>query len=375
MNFDFSEEQEDIRRQARRFLTEQREHRRTVLEGDAPYDLAAWQAVVEMGWPAAAIAEEHGGLGLGYLELCVLAEEFGSTLVAVPFVSSVLHATEAIKLANDEPQASEWLPKLAAGELIATLAFAEGQPGHSGSDRPLARVEEGYLTGCKTPVADGLAANLAVVSACSAEDGDGFGWWLVRLDQPAVSRRPDSAVDRLRKHATLQFEGARATRLGQPGNGQAMATRLMNVSAVLTAFEQLGGAEAALAMAIDYSKMRQAFGRIIGCYQALKHRLADVYVKNQLARSHAYYGAWALVHDAPELPLAAAGARLAAIDAFGFAAEENIEVHGGIGFTWESDCQLFYRRARLLAATLGGRQRWSRQLVSALASQSNAPSH
>jgi acyl-CoA dehydrogenase len=255
------------------------------------------------------------------------------------------------------------------------LACAEGQPGHSGSDRPLARVEEGYLTGCKTPVADGLAANLAVVSACSAEDGDGFGWWLVRLDQPAVSRRPDSAVDRLRKHATLQFEGARATRLGRPGNGQAMATRLMNVSAVLTAFEQLGGAEAALAMAIDYSKMRQAFGRIIGGYQALKHRLADIYVKNQLARSHAYYGAWALVHDAPELPLAAAGARLAAIDAFGFAAEENIEVHGGIGFTWESDCQLFYRRARLLAATLGGRQRWSRQLVSALTSQSNAPSH
>jgi len=373
MNFDFSEEQEEIRRQAKRFLGEQRETLRHVLEGEASHDPRAWQAVVEMGWPAAAIAEEHGGLGLGYLELCVLAEEFGASLVPVPFVSSVLQASEAIKLAEDAEQGAEWLPRLASGELIATLAFAEGQVGRSWADRPLARVEDGRLSGCKTPVADGLAADLAIVSAVSAEDGEGFGWWLVPL--AGVRREAEDAVDRVRKHASLHFEGAAAIRLGQPGQGAAMARRLLDVCAVLTAFEQLGGAEAALAMAIDYSKTRQAFGRTIASYQALKHKMADIYVKNQLARSHAYFGAWALAHQAPELPLAAAGARLAGIDAFGFAAEENLEIHGGIGFTWESDCQLFYRRARLLAASLGGRQRWSRQLVAALASQVSDQSH
>ncbi|ROM33932.1 hypothetical protein BK648_24540 [Pseudomonas poae] len=375
MNFDFSEEQEEIRRQARRFLAERREQLRDVLDGEASYDVSAWQAVVDMGWPAAAIAEEQGGLGLGYLELCVLAEEFGGALVPVPFVSSVLQATEAIKLADDTAQANEWLPRLANGELIGTLAFSEGQAGRSWSDRPQAIVEQGRLSGCKTPVADGLAANLAVVSAVAAEDGDSFGWWLVSLEQPGVSRSADDAVDRVRKHATLQFDRAEAIRLGKPGSGADMARQLMNVTAVLTAFEQLGGAEAALAMAIDYSKTRQAFGRTIGGYQALKHKMADIYVKNQLARSHAYFGAWALAHQAPQLPLAAAGARLAAIDAFNFAAEENVEVHGGIGFTWESDCQLLYRRARLLAVSLGGRQRWARQLVAQLAQQPDVLSH
>lgn len=375
MNFDFSEEQEEIRRQARRFLAERREQLRGVLEGDASYDRSAWQAVVDMGWPAAAIAEDQGGLGLGYLELCVLAEEFGGALVPVPFVSSVLQATEAIKLADDTAQANEWLPRLAAGELIGTLAFSEGQAGRSWSDRPSARVEQGCLTGIKTPVADGLAADIAVVSAVAEEDGEGFGWWLVSLNQVGVNRTADDAVDRVRKHATLRFEGAHTTRLGKPGAGAEIAKRLLNVCAVLTAFEQLGGAEAALTMAIDYSKTRQAFGRTIASYQALKHKMADIYVKNQLARSHAYFGAWALAHQAPELPLAAAGARLAGIEAFNFAAEENLEVHGGIGFTWESDCQLFYRRARLLAANLGGRQRWARQLVAELAKQPDAASH
>ncbi len=375
MNFDFSEEQEEIRRQAKRFLAECREQARAVLDGEDSHDRSAWQAVVEMGWPAAAIAEEHGGLGLSYLELCVLAEEFGAALVPVPFVSSVLQATEAIKLADDAAQSAEWLPRLAAGELIGTLAFSEGHAGHSWCDRPQARVEHGRLTGCKTPVADGMAADLVVVSAVSSEDGEGFGWWLVPLNQTGVSRVGDDAVDRLRKHATLTFDGAEAFRLGAPGAGQTLAAKLMNITAVLTAFEQLGGAEAALAMAIDYSKTRRAFSRSIGSYQALKHKMADMYVKNQLARSHAYFGAWALAHQAAELPLAAAGARLAAIDAFNFAAEENLEVHGGIGFTWESDCQLFYRRARLLAANLGGRQRWSRQLIAALVRQPHATSH
>ncbi|MFY0729700.1 acyl-CoA dehydrogenase family protein [Pseudomonas sp. NFX15] len=373
MNFDFSDEQEEIRRQAQRFLTENRGARRAVLDGELTHDAKLWGAIVEMGWTATAIAEEFGGLGLGYLELCVLAEEFGATLLPVPFMSSVLQASEAIKLADDAVQAGEWLPLLAAGELVATVAFAEGQAGKSWSDRPLAKVVDGRLTGIKIPVADGLMADIAVVSACSKEDGDGFGWWLVRLAQAGVSRQPDLAIDRLRKHARIEFADATAIRLGAPGTGADMARRLMNVVAVLTAFEQLGGAEAALAMAVDYTRTRHAFGRVVASYQAVKHRLADVYVKNQLARSHAYFGAWALSHQSNELSLAAAGARLAAIEAFNFAAEECVELHGGIGFTWEGDAQLFYRRARLLAANIGGRPRWSRQLIEALV-DNQAPS-
>lgn len=363
MNFDFSEEQHAIRDQAKRFLGDRRESLRAVLESDIPFDRESWSAIVEMGWPAAAIAEEHGGLGLGYLELCVLAEEFGASLVPVPFVSSVLQATEALKLAG----ATGWLPQLAAGELVATLAFAEEGAGQSWTERPRARVQNGCLSGVKAPIADGLAADIAVVSAVSDEDGEGFGWYLVPLSAAGVKREAHDAVDRLRKHSTLRFERAEAIRIGAPGQGAELAAKLQDICAVLTAFEQLGGAEAALVMAIDYSKTRQAFGRTVASYQALKHKMADMYVKNQLARSHAYFGAWALSHGAPQLPLAAAGARLAAIDAFGFSAEENLEVHGGIGFTWESDCQLFYRRARLLAASLGGRQRWSSKLVAALA--------
>ncbi|MDF3842957.1 acyl-CoA/acyl-ACP dehydrogenase [Pseudomonas citronellolis] len=369
MNFDFSEEQEEIRRQARRFLSENRESRRRVVDGEALYDRGLWQAIVDMGWTATAIAEEHGGIGLGYLELCVLAEEFGSSLLPVPFVSSVLQASEAIKLAEDPERAAEWLPRLAAGEVIATVAFAEEGAGKSWSDLPQVQVVGGRLTGCKVPVADGLVADVAVVSARAPEDGDGFGWFLVRLAQPGVERLAEVAVDRLRKHARLTFDNAEAIRLGQPGAGREMALRLMDVAAVLGAFEQLGGAEAALAIAVEYTLTRQVFGRVVASYQAVKHKLADIYVKNQLARSHAYFGAWALSHQAQELPLAAAGARLAASDAFNFAAEESVELHGGIGFTWESDCQLFYRRARLLAASLGGRQRWSRRLVGELARQ------
>ena len=148
--------------------------------------------------------------------------------------------------------------------------------------------------------------------------------------------------------------------------------RFLASSAILLAFEGIGGADTALDMAVAYAKERVAFGRKIGGYQAVKHRCADMYIKNQLARSHAYYGAWALLTDAPELAQAAAGARVSAIEAFQFAAEENVQLHGGIGFTWESDCQFFYRRARLLALMLGSKTHWADRLIRAL-EQRNAP--
>jgi acyl-CoA dehydrogenase len=362
MNFDFSEEQEELRRQARRLLAGGLAAARATLSGGPARDQPLWTQVVEMGWPAAAIPEEHGGLGLGPLELCVLAEELGRTLAPVPFVTSVLHATEALKLCVGDAQAATLLPQLAGGELVATVAFADS----GWNALPSARVEGGRLSGYKALVADGALAGVAIVSARAFEDGDGFGWWIVNLRAEGVRVEGAPAIDAVRQYAGVTFDGAPAARLGQPGQGAALADRLLDIVAVYDAFEQLGGAEAVMAISLDYVKTRQAFGRVVGGYQAVKHKLADMYVKIQLARSHAYYGAWAVLNDAPELPLCAAGARLAATDAFTFAAEESVELHGGIGFTWESDCQLYYRRARLLAAALGGRATWSSRLAKAM---------
>lgn len=363
MNFEFSAEQSALREQAARLFSSGRAQARALLESDAAYDRDLWTQAVDMGLIGAAIPEGNGGLGLGALELCVVAEEIGRSLAPVPYASSVLYATEALKLAGG---ADASLRELASGKIIAALALTE----NSGSwdAVPQATVENGKLSGIKTPVADAMAADIAIVSARSAEDGSGYGWWIVPLDAAGVTRHPLTAIDRVRKHARIEFKNVAIQRLGQPGQGAALAERLMDIGAVLTAFEQLGGAEAALAMSLEYVKQRKAFGTVVGAYQAVKHRLADMYVRIQLARGHCYYGAWALSTNAPELPRAAAGARLASTSAYNFAAEEGVELHGGIGFTWEHDMSLHYRRARLLGLGLGNQARWSDRLVAQLAS-------
>ena len=189
---------------------------------------------------------------------------------------------------------------------------------------------------------------------------------LVDLAGPGVQRRRLETLDPTRKQAELIFDGARAELLGGRGEGARQLDILHNGAAVLMAFEQIGGAEAALYMARDFALERQAFGRQIGSYQAIKHKLADAYIKIELARSNAYYGAMMLASKGADLPLAAAAARVAAIDAYEYASKENIQTHGGIGFTWQADPQLFYRRSRLQALTLGGATAWRGRLVSAL---------
>jgi alkylation response protein AidB-like acyl-CoA dehydrogenase len=362
VDFDFSPEQQSLRDQIRRLFADGPARARKLIGADAGHDAGLWSQAIGMGLTAAAVPEQYGGLGLGALELCVAAEEAGRSLAPVPLSSSVFYATEALKLAG-EAVAAEWLPRLAEGTAFATVAFTEGRGTWDAA--PAAHVRSGRLFGIKTPVAD-PGADIAIVSAASPKDGEGYGWWLVELRGEGVTQRPIETLDCLRQHRLCQFAGAPVRRLGEPGEGALLATRLLDAAAVLTAFEQLGGAEALLETCIEYAKTRRAFGSVIGVNQAVKHRLADLYTKVQLARGHCYYGAWALSSASPELPLAAAGARLAATDAFSFAAEEAIELHGGIGFTWESDCHLYYRRARALALSLGNRRRWADRLVSAL---------
>jgi alkylation response protein AidB-like acyl-CoA dehydrogenase len=199
-----------------------------------------------------------------------------------------------------------------------------------------------------------------------AKDGAGLSLVLVDLNQSGVTRTTLKTVDPTRGHAKLEFKGAKAERLGALGQGWALAEAVLDRAATLIAFEQIGGSHACLEMATEYAKSRYAFSRPIGSFQAIKHKLADMYVALEVARSNAYYGAWALSTEAAELPFAAAAARAAASDAYYLCAKENIQTHGGMGFTWEVDCHLFYRRAKLLALQAGSPAVWKEKLVKRL---------
>jgi alkylation response protein AidB-like acyl-CoA dehydrogenase len=362
MNFDFSDDQKMLRDQARKFLDEKSNRKivRDVLDNAAKsYDATLWKGVAEQGWLGVAIPEEHGGLGLGGLELCVLAEEVGRAVAPIPFSSTIYFFAEGIRASGSAAQKKALLPKVAAGELIGAFAISEG-PGAPSPSSIEATFDGSKLSGVKIPVTDGDIATHAVVLA---KEGQGLSLVVVDLNQAGVKRETLTTLDPTRGHAKLTFDKAAAERLGKAGDGWSLAEAVLDRAAVLIAFEQLGGAQACLDMAVDYAKNRYAFSRQIGSFQAIKHKLADMYVAIELGRSNAYYGAWALSTESSQLPLAAAAARVAASDAYYFAAKENIQAHGGMGFTWEVDCHLFYRRAKLLAVQAGGPSVWKEKLV------------
>jgi alkylation response protein AidB-like acyl-CoA dehydrogenase len=371
MNFDFSDDLKMLRDQARKFLSEHSPPTaaRRVLEGEAAYDKSLWREISKMGWLGAAIPEGYGGVGLGYEGLCVLAEELGAALSPVPFSSSIYLAAEAILAGGSDAQKQAYLPKIANGELIGTLALAEGQ-GNPNPARIKATVRAGKLTGTKVPVADGEVADFAVVVAKGTDSR--IGLYLIDLSATGVTREALKSVDPSRNQARIAFADAPAEALGAVSDGWDFVQRLLDRAAILIAFEQVGGAQACLEMAKAYAMERYAFGRPIGSFQAIKHKLADVYIATELARSNAYYGAWAIATDAAQLPVAAAAARVAASDAFERASKENIQTHGGMGFTWEADCHLYYRRAKLLSLAIGSAPFWKNRLISEL-EQRNEP--
>ena len=359
MNFDYSDDQKMLKDEARKFLAAKCDAKVVlgVLDNDdRAYDEALWKGVAEQGWLGAAIPEEFGGLGLGHVELCALAEELGRACAPIPFASTVYFVAEALMKFGSQEQKAKWLPKIAAGEVIGAFATAEGK-GPVTARSIKTSVSGGKLTGEKIPVTDGDVADLIVVLAKD-------GLYLVEKGE-GVSAEVLTTLDPTRSAAKLTFSGAPAERLGDQ-DGIAAMQAVFDRAAILLAFEQVGGADKCLEMAKAYALDRQAFGRVIGGYQAIKHKLADIYVKNEIARSNAYYGAWALNTDAGELPLAAATARVAASEAFWFASKENIQTHGGIGFTWEADPQLYYRRSRQLSLVAGAPATWRERLVSQL---------
>ncbi|MGI9292866.1 MAG: acyl-CoA dehydrogenase family protein [Pseudomonadales bacterium] len=364
MNFDFSDEQQALKNDVNRVLRERcpLETCRAVLEGDKDYDHALWTEIAALGWPSIALPEEYGGVGLGYLELCVMAEELGRALAPIPFSSSIYLFAEALIRSGNLEQREAWLPRLASGDCIGALAFAEGTGfPRSGSSRVL--FKGGKLSGEKWPVADGDVAQGAVVLACDEAGKDHL--CLVQLDAPEVARESLPSIDPSRSQARLRFDDTPAQVLTE-GDHWGTFQAVLNAAAILFAFEQIGGADRCLDQAVDFAKERMAFGRVIGSFQAIKHNLANMYVNNQIARSNAYYGAWALSTNAPEMALAAAVARVSATEAYEYATRESLHVHGGMGFTWEADCHLFLRRSRSLAVNLGGIGQWKRQITDEL---------
>ena len=370
MNFDFSDEQKQMRDEARKFLSEKCPPKavRAVLDGKEPYDRELWKGLAEMGFLGVAIPEKFGGAGAGHLELCVIAEEMGRALAPVPFSSTVYLAAEALLIAGSAAQKQKWLPKIASGEAIGTLALFEGKGNPSLQGIKLSAAG-GTLNGVKKPVPDGAIADVVIVAARTASSGRDSDISLFLVDmkgggvEAGVSVEPLTNVDPTRGQAELTFKDCKAEPLGTPGEGWSVISQVLDRAAVLIAFEQVGGADRALEMGRDYALDRIAFGRPIGSFQAVKHMLADMYVSATLARSNCYYGAWALSTNASELPEAAAAARISATQAFQHCSKNNIQVHGGMGFTWEFDCHMYYRRANALALGLGSLSYWEDALI------------
>ena len=371
MNFDFSDEEKRVQRAARELLEKSSplSHVRQILDARAAYDTELWSVLAEMGWMGVAVASEHGGIDSGYLELALIAEELGRSLAAVPFSSSVYLAAEALKLAGSAEQRALLLPGVVSGKRIGALAAFE-RLGQIGFEDTRTKLENGRIHGTKIPVVDGPVADFAIVLATMGRAGPTLA--LVDLTGGDVRSEALQSFDPLRPLGRLVFDGAKAEPLGEPGRGLEILAALFDRAAVLIAFEQLGGAQRCLETARDYTLGRYAFGRPVASFQAIKHKLADMYAAIELARSNCYFGVWALSSGSAELPLAACLARVSATEAFEMCARESLQAHGGVGFTWEFDCHLFVRRSALLSLMLGPVGIWKDRLVGHLERQASA---
>ena len=364
MNLDFSEEQKAAGNEVRRLLAAHAglKSARRALDGGERFDRALWAALARDGWLGATVPEALGGQGLGYETLCCIAFEVGRSMAAIPFESSAVLATEALIRGGSDAQRTEYLPALVRGERLGAIALADGVGALRAASQGTTYAS-GRLTGTKIGVSDGMSADFFLVLG---ECGGAPGLYFVDATTQGLHRESRQGIDPAHEPAHVRFEGAGATPV--PGLiGWKSIEALLDRTAIVLAFEQLGCADAALEMATGYAKSRYAFGRPIGSFQALKHKLADVYIANELARANAYYAAWALESQAPTLALAAATARVSATEALERAARESIQVHGGIAVTWQHDAHLFYRRAQHLALMLGGLREWQFRLVAELA--------
>jgi len=356
VTFAFSEEQQELRSTAARFLEEKSssETVRELMESDTGFDEATWKQLTDLGWTGMAIPEEYGGLGFGFVELTILMEEMGRKLLPAPFLSSVILGANAILNAGTDAQRKELLPGIAEGTTRATLAFVEPSGKWELEGIQLQATESGSnwtLTGEKSYVLDGHTATLLVVAARTGPDE--ISLFTVDPDASGVTRTRLETLDMTRKQAKIGFDSTPATLLGERGAGAEALTRTLDQAAAVLSAEMVGGAQACLDASTSYAKERYQFGRPIGSFQAIKHKCANMLMEVEMARSAAYYAGWAAAEDPEELSLAASLAKAYCSDAYFHAAAENIQIHGGIGFTWEHDAHLYFRRAKSSEIYLG----------------------
>ena len=365
MDFGFSEEQDLLRQAARDFLTEYCTSAfvRQMMEDERGYSPELWQQMAALGWLGLAFPEEYGGQGLGFVDLTVILEEMGAALLPSPFFSSVLLAGQTILLGGSEGQKKTYLPKIADGSLVATLAMTEpaGRFEAEGIvDVQALPADEGFvISGTKLFVPDAHVSDLMVVAARTKSAGDksfGISLFLVDAGAPGLSVTLLKTMDQTRKQCEVIFDNVRVGRdslIGMLDMGWPVLSKVLHICTAALCAEMVGSAQRVLDISVAYAKERMQFGRPIGSFQAIKHKCAEMMLQVESAKSAAYYAAWAVDEDVPEAPLAVSMAKAYCSDAYRYTAGEGIQVHGGIGFTWEHDMHLYFKRAKYAEFTFG----------------------
>jgi len=349
MNFAFTDEQEELRRTVRAFLDSKSPETavREQMETEQGYDEAVWkQAAEQLGLQGLAIPEEFGGSGYGYVELGIVLEEMGRALWCAPFFSTVVLAGNTLLHSGDDAAKKEYLPGIASGETIATVAFTEpnGKWDESGIEATATQAGDGWkLNGTKMFVLDGHTADLVIVAAKTPK---GTSLFAVDGGAEGLTRTALSTMDQTRKQAKLELADTPATLVGTEGQGWDVLNKVLDLVVIGLAAEQVGGAQKVLDMAVEYAKVRVQFGRPIGSFRAIKHKCADMLLEVESAKSAAYYGLWCASELNDELPSVASLAKAYCSEAYFHAAAENIQIHGGIGFTWEHPAHLYFKRAK-----------------------------
>jgi len=349
VNFAFSEEQEELRRTVRAFLDQKSPESevRRLMDTEQGYDEAVWRQMGEqMGLQGLIVPEEFGGSGYSYVELIVVLEEMGRSLLCAPYFATVALAANALIHSGDDQAKKEFLPGIASGETIATVAFTEPSGKWDEAGITMAATKSGddwKLSGTKMFVLDGHTADLIIVAARTSA---GVSLFVVSGDAAGLTRTALSTMDQTRKQAKLEFSDTPARLIGTDGAGWTVLSTVLDLAAVALAAEQVGGAQRCLDMAVEYAKVRVQFGRPIGSFQAIKHKCADMLLEVESGKSAAYYAGWCAAEMNEELPSVASLAKAYCSEAYFHAAAENIQIHGGIGFTWEHPAHLYFKRAK-----------------------------
>ena len=349
MNFAFTEEQEELRKTVRAFLDAKSAETdvRALMETTDGYDAAVWSQMGEqMGLQGLAIPEQYGGSGYSFVELGIVLEEMGRSLLCAPYYSTVVLAANTLLLSGDEAAKKAYLPGIAAGTTIATLAYTEpsGKWDESGITATASGSGSDFkITGTKSFVLDGHTAGLIIVAA---KTGKGTSLFAVEGNAAGLTRTALSTMDQTRKQAKLELKDTPGKLIGTEGQGWSVLHKVLDLAAVGLAAEQVGGAQKVLDMAVEYAKVRVQFGRPIGSFQAIKHKCADMLLEVESAKSAAYYGMWCAAEMNEELPSVASLAKAYCSEAYFHATAENIQIHGGIGFTWEHPAHLYFKRAK-----------------------------